>query len=61
VRLAQAPVADRGAYSYTAAGSTSRTLRFVYAGTALTLPAQSTVRLIVPAFSSLQVSRRRVL
>lgn len=50
-----------GAYSYAAAGSTSRTLRFAYAGSALTLPAQSTVRLIVPAVSTMQVDRRRVL
>ena len=50
-----------GAYSYTAAGSASRTLRFAYAGSALTLPAQSSVRLVVPAVSTLRVNRRRVL
>jgi hypothetical protein len=50
-----------GNYSYTATGSTSRTLRFVYAGSSLILPAQSQVRLTVPAVSSLLVSRRRVL
>jgi hypothetical protein len=50
-----------GAYSYTAAGSASRTLRFAYAGSALILPAQSTVRLVVPAVSTLRVNRRRVL
>jgi hypothetical protein len=50
-----------GAYTYTAAGSTSRTLRFVYAGSPIILPAQSTVSLVVPAVSTLRVSRRRVL
>ncbi|HET6867166.1 MAG TPA: carboxypeptidase-like regulatory domain-containing protein [Solirubrobacteraceae bacterium] len=50
-----------GAYTYTAAGSVSRTLRFAYAGSPLILPAQSTVRLVVPAVSTLRVSRRRVL
>ena len=40
-----------GSYSYTAAGSTSRSLRFAYAGSPLILPAESTVRLIVPAVS----------
>ena len=33
-----------GSFSYTAAGSTSRTLRFAYAGSPLMLPAESTVR-----------------
>jgi 5-hydroxyisourate hydrolase-like protein (transthyretin family) len=50
-----------GKYSYTAAGSYSRTLRFVYAGSPMTLPVQSQVRLVVPAVSSLRASRRRVL
>jgi hypothetical protein len=50
-----------GAYTYTAAGSVSRTLRFAYAGSTLILPAQSTVRLVVPAVSTLRVNRRRVL
>jgi hypothetical protein len=50
-----------GAYTYTAAGSTSRTLRFAYAGSPVILPAQSTVSLVVPAVSTLRVSRRRVL
>lgn len=50
-----------GAYSYTAAGSASRTLRFVYAGSPLILPVQSRVRIVVPAISTLRVSRRRVL
>lgn len=50
-----------GAYTYTAAGSNSRTLRFVYAGSPLILPVQSTVDIVVPAESALRVSRRRVL
>jgi hypothetical protein len=39
----------------------SRTLRFVYPGTPLILPAQSSVDLVVPAVSTLRVSRHRVL
>ena len=50
-----------GNYAYTATGSTSRTLRFAYSGSSLILPVQSIVKLVVPAVSSLQVSRRRVL
>lgn len=50
-----------GSYSYTAAGSTSRSLRFIYAGSPLTLPAEGQVGLIVPAATSLRVSRHRVL
>ena len=47
--------------SYNAAGSTSRTLRFAYAGSPLMLPAQGAVRIVVPAASTLRVNRRRVL
>jgi hypothetical protein len=50
-----------GAYSYVAAGSASRTLRFAYAGSPVILPAQSSVRIVVPAVSTLRVNRRRVL
>lgn len=50
-----------GNYSYSVTGSTSRVLRFVYAGSPLILPAQQEVRVVVPASSSLAVSRRRVL
>ena len=50
-----------GTFSYTAAGSTSRTLRFVYAGSPLVLPAQSAVGIVVPAVSTLRVNHRRVL
>jgi hypothetical protein len=50
-----------GHYRYTATGSASRILRFAYAGSALILPAQSEVKLHVPALSTLRVSRRSVL
>jgi hypothetical protein len=50
-----------GRYGYTATGSASRTLRFAYAGTSLILPTHSEVSLLVPAASSLRVSRHRVL
>lgn len=50
-----------GAYTYTAAGSASRTLRFAYAGSPVILPTQSSVGLVVPAVSTLRVSRHRVL
>ena len=51
-----------GRYRYTAAGSTNRTLRFAYAGSALVLPAaDARSRCSVPALTSLRVSRRRVL
>jgi hypothetical protein len=49
-----------GRYSYTATGSSSRTLRFSYAGSALVLPSQRQVKLLVPAASSLRVSRKSV-
>ena len=51
----------KGRYRYTARASSSRTLRFVYAGDGLILPAQREVELVVPAASSLEISRRRVL
>jgi len=50
-----------GDYAYAAAPGTSRTLRFAYAGSAASLPAQGEVRLQVPAASSLNVNRVRVL
>jgi hypothetical protein len=50
-----------GRFSYTAAGTASRTLRFVYRGSPLMLPAQGQVAIVVPAATSLRVSRRRVL
>ena len=50
-----------GNFAYTAAGSTSRMLRFVYAGSPVIMPAESRVELTVPAVSTLRVSRHRVL
>jgi hypothetical protein len=50
-----------GRYSYRALGSHSRTLRFVYAGTPLVLPAEQQVRLIVPAAGTFEPSRKRLL
>jgi hypothetical protein len=50
-----------GRYRYTATGSTNRTLRFAYAGSPLILPAQSALKMTVPALSSLRVSQKRVL
>jgi hypothetical protein len=49
-----------GRYRYRARASSSRTLRFVYAGSGLILPAQREVELLVPAAGTLGVSRRRV-
>ena len=50
-----------GRFRYRAAGSTSRTLRFVYAGSPLVLPADRAIEMSVPARTSLRVNRRRVL
>ena len=50
-----------GRFRYTAAGSTNRTLRFVFAGSALVLPAQTAITMHVPGLTSLDVDRRRVL
>jgi hypothetical protein len=50
----------QGAFSYRAAGAASRTLRFVHAGTATVLPAESRVTLVVPAAGSFKVSRKRL-
>jgi 5-hydroxyisourate hydrolase-like protein (transthyretin family) len=50
-----------GRFRYRAAGSTSRTLRFVYAGAPLVLPADRAIEMIVPARTSLRVNRSRVL
>src|ERR671915_1940587 len=50
----------QGAFSYRAAGSASRTLRFVHPGTATVLPAESRVTLVVPAAASFKPSRKRL-
>jgi hypothetical protein len=49
-----------GAYSYTATASSSRMLRFAYAGSPQILPAAGQVQMIVPAASSMKVNRRHV-
>jgi hypothetical protein len=50
-----------GGYAYRAAGSAgSRTIRFVYAGTATVLPAQAQVSLAVPAAGSFHASRAKI-
>jgi hypothetical protein len=51
----------QGTFSYRAAGSASRTLRFVHPGTPTVLPAESRVTLVVPAAGSFKPSRKRVL
>jgi hypothetical protein len=50
-----------GNFSYTASGTTTRTLRFAYAGSPLILPAEVSVHLDTPAASTLGVDRARVL
>lgn len=51
---------SKGRYRYRAAGSQSRTLRFLYPGTSMVLPSERQVRLIVPAAGTFMASRRRV-
>ena len=51
----------RGAFSYRARGTQSRTLTFVYQGTRVILPVSRQVRLVVPASSTMRSSRRRLL
>jgi 5-hydroxyisourate hydrolase-like protein (transthyretin family) len=49
-----------GRYSYVARASYSRTLRFIYNGTALTLPAEREVTLLVRAASTIRAKPRRL-
>jgi hypothetical protein len=49
-----------GRYHYATTASSDRTFRFVYGGSPLVLPVQTTVDLRVPAVSSLSVDHRRV-
>ncbi len=49
-----------GRYRYTAAGTSNRTLRFVYAGSSVILPAQSQLTMTVPAATELRVDRKRL-
>jgi hypothetical protein len=51
----------QGGFSYRAMGSASRTLRFFHTGTAVTLPAQDEVNLLVPGATTLKASRRQIL
>jgi hypothetical protein len=50
----------QGRYLYRASGSSSRTLRFLFAGSAGLLPAQATLGMTVPALTSLKVDHRRL-
>jgi hypothetical protein len=50
----------QGAFSYRAAGSASRALRFVHPGTRTVLPAESLVTLVVPAAGGFKPSRKRL-
>jgi hypothetical protein len=52
---------SQGQYSYMVSGDSSRTLRFVYQGTAVTLPTQHEVTLLVRAASTIGVDRRRLI
>jgi hypothetical protein len=51
----------QGGFRYEATGSASRTLRFVHTGTAVTLPAQAEVRLLVPGATTLRARPQRIL
>jgi hypothetical protein len=52
---------SQGQYSYMAEGDSSRTFRFVYQGTAVTLPTVREITLRVQAASTIHVNRRRLL
>src|SRR5215211_4729353 len=54
-----ATTSGAGRFSYSARATSTRTIRFLYLGTRLALPAQREVVLRVPAFSTLRASRRR--
>jgi hypothetical protein len=51
----------QGQFTFMAEGDSSRTLRFVYRGTPVTLPAEQEVTLLVRAASTIRVDRRRLL
>ena len=51
----------QGGFTYLAHGDSSRTLRFVYKGTPVTLPTEQEVTLLVRAASTIRVNRRRLL
>jgi hypothetical protein len=50
-----------GRYSYVMSASSSQTLRLVYGGSAVVLPVQREVSVLVPAQTSFAVNRRRLL
>jgi hypothetical protein len=51
----------QGQFAYMAQGDSSRTLRFLYQGTAVTLPTKQDVTLLVHAASTIRVDRKRLL
>lgn len=51
----------QGGFRYEATGSASQTLRLLHPGTALTLPTQAEVRLLVPGATTLRARPRRIL
>jgi hypothetical protein len=60
-QLAQVLTTDaQGAYGYTAQANSTQTLRFVFQGTPLMLPAESEVALSVPAASTIEAHPRRL-
>jgi hypothetical protein len=52
---------SEGRFRYRAASSTSQTLRFVYVGSPLILPAERRIHMIIPALTTIRVNRSRVL
>jgi hypothetical protein len=50
-----------GRYAYTLTADSSRALRFVYRGAAVTLPTQADVQLLVPGATTINASKRRIL
>lgn len=52
---------SNGKFSYTTRATASQQLRFAFAGSATALPADQQVSVLVPAASSIEVSRRRLL
>jgi hypothetical protein len=59
--IAVVPTDAEGRFRYRAPGSTSRILRFAYAGSPLILPAERAIAMSVPARTSLRVNRRHLL
>lgn len=61
VLLATATTGSHGGFAFAAKATTSSRLRFVYPGTATTLPAEGSAALLVHGRSTLKVSRSRIL